>query len=132
MTRTNVAIASSGAFAAALRTSLVAVSAPVIARDLARAPADVSWVLTSYLLTIASLLALAGKAADLLGRKRVYLTGFVFFVAGSVMCAGALDLLHPGVRIVVRGRPHQENSRQQGRKDARFHLRGDPDLHWRR
>ncbi len=92
MQRTPVAIASAGAFVAALSTSLVAVSAPVIARDLAVTPADVSWVLTAYLLAVSSLLALAGKAADILGRKRVYLTGFVFFVAGSAMCAAALDL----------------------------------------
>ena len=87
-----LAIASAGAFVAALSTSLVAVSAPVIAKDLEVTPHDVSWVLTGYLLAISSLLALAGKAADVLGRKRIYLTGFVFFVAGSMMCAASLDL----------------------------------------
>ncbi len=92
MTKRPLAIASAGAFVAALSTSLVAVSAPVIARELSVTPHDVSWVLTGYLLAISSLLALAGKAADVLGRKRVYLTGFVFFVAGSMMCAAALDL----------------------------------------
>ena len=92
MAKRPLAIASAGAFVAALSTSLVAVSAPVIAKDLSVTPHDVSWVLTGYLLAISSLLALAGKAADVLGRKRVYLTGFVFFVAGSMMCAAALDL----------------------------------------
>src|SRR5690349_9749853 len=91
--KTNVlAIASAGAFVAALSTSLVAVSAPVIATEFAAKPADVSWVLSAYLLAVSSLLALAGKAADVLGTKRVYLTGFVFFVAGSAMCAAAPDL----------------------------------------
>jgi len=92
MAKRPLAIASAGAFVAALSTSLVAVSAPVIAKDLSVTPQDVSWILTGYLLAISSLLALAGKAADVLGRKRVYLTGFVFFVAGSMMCAAALDL----------------------------------------
>ncbi|MBX3220325.1 MAG: MFS transporter [Labilithrix sp.] len=92
MQKTSLAIASAGAFVAALSTSLVAVSAPVIARDLAATPADVSWVLSAYLLAVSSLLALAGKLADVLGRKRVYLTGFVFFVAGAAMCAAARDL----------------------------------------
>jgi EmrB/QacA subfamily drug resistance transporter len=87
-----LAIASAGAFVAALSTSLVAVSAPVIAKDLGARPADVSWVLTAYLLAVSSLLALAGRSADLLGRKRVYLTGFVFFIAGSIMCSDAPDL----------------------------------------
>lgn len=92
MQKTPLAIASAGAFVAALSTSLVAVSAPVIAKDLAASSGDVSWVLTAYLLAVSSLLALAGKLADVLGRKRVYLTGFVFFVAGAAMCAAAKDL----------------------------------------
>ncbi|MBX3198557.1 MAG: MFS transporter [Labilithrix sp.] len=92
MQKTPLAIASAGAFVAALSTSLVAVSAPVIAEDLAASSGDVSWVLTAYLLAVSSLLALAGKLADVLGRKRVYLTGFVFFVAGAAMCAAATDL----------------------------------------
>lgn len=86
------AIASAGAFVAALSTSLVAVSAPVIARDLSVTPEDASWVLSAYLLAISSFLALAGKAADALGPKRVYLTGFAFFVTGAAMCASVLDL----------------------------------------
>jgi EmrB/QacA subfamily drug resistance transporter len=96
-----IAIAGSGAFVAALSTSLVAVSTPVIAKDLSVPPADVSWVLSAYLLTISSLLALAGRAADVLGRKRVYLAGLVFVVAGSVMCASApvLEMLI-GARVV--------------------------------
>lgn len=92
MQKTPLAIASAGAFVAALSTSLVAVSAPVIARDLAASSGDVSWVLSAYLLAVSSLLALAGKLADVLGRRRVYLTGFVFFVAGAAMCAAAKDL----------------------------------------
>ncbi|MBX3232845.1 MAG: MFS transporter [Labilithrix sp.] len=102
MTRRPLFVASFGAFVAGLSTSLVAVSAPVIARDLAVTKEDVSWVLTAYLLAITCLLALAGKAADVLGRKRVYLTGFCFFVAGSAMCAGA-----PLLRALVGARVMQ-------------------------
>jgi EmrB/QacA subfamily drug resistance transporter len=92
MTRRPHAVASAGAFVAALSTSLVAVSMPVMARDLSCTPADASWILTAYLLAVSSSLALAGKAADVLGRNRVYFTGFVFFIAGSAMCAAASDL----------------------------------------
>jgi EmrB/QacA subfamily drug resistance transporter len=84
-----LAIASVGAFVASLSTSLVAVSVPVIAKDLRTTPADVSWILSAYLLSVSSVLALAGKASDVLGQKRVYLTGFVFFSAGGAMCASA-------------------------------------------
>src|SRR5262245_23433043 len=92
MDRRPLAIASAGAFVSALSTSLVAISVPVMARDLHVTPGDVSWVLSSYLLTVSCLLALAGKAADVLGRKRVYLTGFVVFVLGSSACAVAPTL----------------------------------------
>lgn len=102
MTSSPLAIASAGAFVAALSTSLVAISAPVIARDLSVSPAAVSWVLSAYLLAVSCLLALAGKAADVLGQKRVYLTGFVFFVAGSAMCASA-----PELRALVGARAMQ-------------------------
>jgi len=102
MKKRPLAIASAGAFVAALSTSLVAVSAPVIARDFSASPADVSWVLSAYLLAVSCLLALAGKAADVLGRKRVYLTGFAFFVAGSVMCAAA-----PVLRALIGARAMQ-------------------------
>ena len=93
-----MAVACAGAFVAALSTSLVAVSAPVIARDLGVSASDVSWVLTAYLLAVSCLLALAGKATDLFGQKRVLLVGFGCFVAGSAICAsaGALQALIGG------------------------------------
>lgn len=98
-----LAVASLGAFVAALSTSLVAVSTPVMAAELSVTPRDVSWVLTAYLLTISALLALAGKAADVLGRKRVYLAGLVFFIAGSATCAASLDLATLVSGRVVQG-----------------------------
>jgi EmrB/QacA subfamily drug resistance transporter len=85
----SLGVACAGAFVAALSTSVVAISVPVIARDLEVSQAEASWVLTAYLVTASCLLALSGRAADVAGRKRIYLTGFVFFVAGSAMCAGA-------------------------------------------
>lgn len=64
-------------------------------------PADASWVLSAYLLAVSCLLALAGKAADALGRKRVYVTGCAFFVAGSATCAAAPSLgTLVGARVV--------------------------------
>lgn len=126
-----LAIASAGAFVAALSTSLVAVSAPVIARQLGVPPAEVSWVLTAYLLAVSCLLALAGKTADVLGRRRVYLVGFVCFVAGSGACAiaptltlligarvlqgvGAAMLMAVGPAIVTRSVPPSMRARGLG------------------
>jgi EmrB/QacA subfamily drug resistance transporter len=131
MTPRPLAIASFGAFVAALSTSLVAVSIPVIARELAVTPGDASWVLSAYLLSVACLLALAGKAADVLGRKRVYLTGFLFFTVGSAMCAsapmlraligarvmqgtGAAMLMAVGPALVTRAVPPERRARGLG------------------
>jgi EmrB/QacA subfamily drug resistance transporter len=94
-----LAVASFGAFVAALSTSLVAVSAPVIANDLHVTKGDVNWILTGYLLALSCLLALAGKAADVLGRKRVYLSGYGLFIVGSLLCAGA-----PVLRALIGAR----------------------------
>lgn len=93
------AVACAGAFIAALSTSLVAVAAPVIARDLGASRADVSWVLTAYLLALSAALATAGRVADLFGRRRVYLTGFAVFAAASLLCA-----LAPTLPLLVAAR----------------------------
>ncbi|NVL73412.1 MFS transporter, partial [Escherichia coli] len=82
-------------------TSLVAVAAPAMARDLHATQADVGWVLTAYLLAISCLLAGVGRLADVLGRRRVYLAGFVVFGVASVGCGIAPTLpLLVAARIV--------------------------------
>lgn len=94
-------VACAGAFVSALSTSLVAVAAPTMARELHVSQGDVGWVLSAYLLVISSLLAGAGRLADIAGRRRVYLTGFVIFAAGSFACGVAPTLpLLVGARVV--------------------------------
>src|SRR5687767_992502 len=129
-------IASAGAFVAAVSTSVVAVSVPVIARSLEVSASDASWILTAYLLTASCLLAFSGRAADVLGRKRVYLTGYVFFIAGSLMCAastklpalvgarimqgaGAAMLMAIGPAIVTRAVPPERRARGLGIQDRK-------------
>jgi EmrB/QacA subfamily drug resistance transporter len=90
--RTTLFVACAGAFVAALSTSIVAISAPVIARDLGVEPGAISVVLSAYLVAVSACLATAGRLADLLGQKRIYLLGFVFFVSASAMCAAAETL----------------------------------------
>ena len=94
-------VACAGAFVSALSTSLVAVAAPTMARELHVSQGDVGWVLSAYLLVISSLLAGAGRLADIAGRRRVYLTGFVIFAGGSFACGIAPTLpLLVGARVV--------------------------------
>ena len=98
-----VAVASAGAFVAALSTSLVAVAAPAMARDLHASQADVGWVLSAYLLTISGVLAGVGRLADVLGRRRVYLTGYIVFGIASLACAAAATLPLLVAARVVQG-----------------------------
>src|SRR4029079_7672041 len=63
--------------------------------DLNFAPSDLQWVLSAYLLSFGGLLLLGGRAADLLGRRRVFMTGTALFALASLACglAGSVDAL---------------------------------------
>jgi EmrB/QacA subfamily drug resistance transporter len=74
-----------------LDISAVNVALPDMAGDLRIAGSDVGWTITSYSLIFGSLLLLGGRAADLLGRRRVFLTGLAVFTASSLVSAIAAD-----------------------------------------
>src|SRR5712664_4322866 len=74
-----------------LDSTIVNVALPSIQRDLHFSQADLTWVVNAYLITFGSLLLLAGRAGDLVGRKKVFLGGVVLFTAASVLCGLALD-----------------------------------------
>jgi EmrB/QacA subfamily drug resistance transporter len=67
--------------------SAVNVALPDMAKDLEIGGGDVGWVITSYSLIFGSLLLLGGRAADLLGRRRVFLTGLTIFTVSSLASA---------------------------------------------
>jgi len=74
-----------------LDISAVNVALPDLAADLSIARADVGWTITSYSLVFGSLLLFGGRAADLVGRRRVFLTGLAVFTASSLVTALAGD-----------------------------------------
>jgi EmrB/QacA subfamily drug resistance transporter len=74
-----------------LDISAVNVALPDLARELDIAQADIGWTITSYSLIFGSLLLFGGRAADLLGRRRVFLTGLGVFTASSLVTAIAGD-----------------------------------------
>ncbi|MGO9487946.1 MAG: MFS transporter [Solirubrobacteraceae bacterium] len=69
-----------------LDATIVNVALPSIQRDLHFTQANLTWVLDGYLITFGGLLLLAGRMGDLVGRKRVFLTGLVIFTTASVLC----------------------------------------------
>jgi EmrB/QacA subfamily drug resistance transporter len=70
-----------------LDISAVNVALPDLSKDLGISPGDVSWTITSYSLVFGSLLLLGGRAADLLGRRRVFLAGLSVFTVSSLASA---------------------------------------------
>ncbi len=67
-----------------LDISAVNVALPDLAQDLGIAQADLGWTITSYSLIFGSLLLFGGRAADLLGRRRMFLTGLGVFTVASL------------------------------------------------
>jgi EmrB/QacA subfamily drug resistance transporter len=67
--------------------TIVNVSLPTIGRDLHFSETSLQWVATAYALTFGGFLLLGGRAADLLGRRRVLMAGLGVFSAASLACA---------------------------------------------
>src|SRR6266702_2803436 len=67
--------------------TIVNVALPTIGRKLHFPESDLQWVVTAYALTFGGFLLLGGRAADLLGRRRIFMTGLVIFAAASLGCA---------------------------------------------
>jgi EmrB/QacA subfamily drug resistance transporter len=67
-----------------LDISAVNVALPDLAKDLRIGSGGLSWTITSYSLVFGSLLLLGGRAADLIGRRRVFLTGLAIFTGASL------------------------------------------------
>src|SRR5919206_4509453 len=71
-------------FMVILDSAIVVVALPSIGADLAFSAGDLQWVLSAYLLTFGGLLLLGGRAADLLGRRRVFMVGSGLFAVASL------------------------------------------------
>jgi EmrB/QacA subfamily drug resistance transporter len=72
-----------------LDITAVNIALPSLASDLHLTGSDISWTITSYSLIFGSLLLFGGRAADLLGRRRMFLTGLGIFTASSLASAMA-------------------------------------------
>jgi EmrB/QacA subfamily drug resistance transporter len=70
-----------------LDITAVNIALPSLARDLGISGADISWTITSYTLIFGSLLLFGGRAADLLGHRRLFLAGLGVFTAASLASA---------------------------------------------
>jgi EmrB/QacA subfamily drug resistance transporter len=72
-------------FMVILDVSVVNVALPSIGRDLHYSPVALQWVVNAYVLTFAGFLLLGGRAADLYGRRKIFLFGLGLFVVTSLL-----------------------------------------------
>jgi len=86
-------------FMTVLDVSIVNVALPSIGRGLHFSPDNLQWVITAYAITFGGFLMLGGRAADLLGRRRVFVAGVVVFTIASFFCGLAWS---EGVLIASR------------------------------
>src|SRR6266704_1375754 len=72
-----------------LDQTIVNVALPSIQRDLGFSQSGLAWVVNAYLIPFGGVLLLAGRLGDLLGRKRILISGLVVFTAASLLCGVA-------------------------------------------
>lgn len=73
-------------FMVVLDVSIVNVALPSIAQELNFAPSNLQWVVTAYTLTFGGLLLLGGRAADLFGRRKLFIASVSLFAVASLVC----------------------------------------------
>jgi len=91
-----------GSSLAAIDSTVVGIALPAIGRDFRLPVANLQWVVSSYLLTLAGLLLVGGALGDHYGRRRVFTIGVVWFATTSLLCAAA-----PNAGSLIAGRALQ-------------------------
>ena len=86
-----------GTIMAVLDTTIVNIALESLSRDLHTKLADIQWVATAYLLSLAAVIPVSGWCARRFGAKRVYLTSITMFTFGSVLCG----LAHSGTELIA-------------------------------
>ena len=86
-------------FMVILDANIVIVGLPSIDAELGFSDQGLQWVISAYALTFAGLLLLGGRAADLLGRRRVFMVGLLLFTLASLLCGLAWS---PAALIAAR------------------------------
>ena len=95
-----LAVICAGVFMTSLDLFIVNLAFPSIGREFhGTSLATLSWVLNAYTIVLAALLVPAGRWADLVGRRRIFVFGLALFTGGSVLCGVA-----PGVGLLIAAR----------------------------
>ncbi|HWL22190.1 MAG TPA: MFS transporter [Ureibacillus sp.] len=82
-----------GTFLVPVNSTMIAVGLPIISSDLKVSVANITWVVTIYLIIMAVAQPIAGKLGDIYGNKKVMLIGFILFFVFSIACTFAFNLI---------------------------------------
>ncbi|AZM91894.1 MULTISPECIES: MFS transporter [Streptomyces] len=76
-------------FMVIMDTSIIGVALPEMQKDLGFSQGELQWVFNAYVIVFGGLLLLGGRLSDLFGARRIFATGWVVMIAGSVLAAAA-------------------------------------------
>src|ERR1700726_3312375 len=82
--------------------SVVNIALPAIQQALHTEAVSTQWIVNAYLLLLGALVLVGGSAADLYGRRRIFLLGILIFTAASIACG-----LSPDIKVLVVSRAVQ-------------------------
>ena len=92
-----------GTFASVVDHGTVIVAMPTIADHFRTDLPTVQWVMVGYALTISALLMPMGRLSDIVGRKQVYIAGFVIFVVGAAVAGSSSNVIILILARVLQG-----------------------------
>ena len=92
-----------GSSMALLDGSVVNIALPAIQQALRADAAATQWIINAYLLLLGALVLIGGSAADLYGRRRIFVLGIAVFTAASIVCGLAPDITVLIVSRAVQG-----------------------------
>ena len=81
-----------GSFMGQLDASITQLVLPALEREFAVSVGQLSWVAVMFLLVVSAMLPIFGRLADMYGRKKLYVAGFLVVIAGSTLCGFAPDI----------------------------------------
>jgi MFS family permease len=99
LTLTTTIVGSSMAF---IDGSVVNIALPAIQQALHADAAATQWIVNAYLLLLGALVLIGGSAADLYGRRRIFILGVAVFTAASIACG-----LSPNIAVLIVSRAVQ-------------------------
>lgn len=120
-----------GIFLSTIDSSIVNVALPTLVIELDTTFSIIEWVVLIYLVTLSILMLSVGRIADMVGKKSIYLIGFIVFLLGSLFCGlsssvytligfrifqaiGAAFVMVLGIAIVIEAFPSQERGMAMG------------------